>query len=232
MNLLNKIKFHVKEMKEKRSKKFIIYRLLTIINRRIPIPNEVYLKHMSFYDEIRLEKYLNPSNNLDAIDIGANYGLWTLRYTDNYKGVHSFEPNPNTFRLLKKNTRKLSNVELYCCALGEKNSVGDFLMHKSVGRNGFVIKRNDYIRTIKVPIKSLDSFGFKDVGLIKIDTEGFELPILMGSINTLEREKPQLFIEIHKKDQEIPIFNLLKELNYEYLVFKIRLDDQIIIITK
>ena len=230
MNVLSKLEVHVRDIKNSRSLRFAFYRFLHIINRRLSLPNHIFLGEMDLSDEIIFEDLLNPSEDLVVIDIGANFGLWTLRYSRNYKEVHAFEPNPYTFSVLKRNTRRCKNVKLHCCGLGDREGVADFFVHTRPGRDGFLKKRYDHKRTIRVPIKLLDDFNF-DADLIKIDTEGYELPILMGAKKTLERKKPQLYIEIHEKEQEKPIFKLLQEIGYKYSAFKIRNDAQIMIIT-
>ena len=108
--------------------------------------------------------------------------------------------------------------------------MADFFVHTRPGRDGFVKKCDDHKKTIRVPIKTLDDFDF-DADLIKIDTEGYELPILMGAKKTLENKKPQLYIEIHEKEQENPILNLLQEIGYKYSIYKIRNGTQLMIIT-
>ena len=49
---------------------------------------------------------------------------------------------------------------------------------------------------LSVPIRTLDSYGFENVGFIKIDVEGFELATLKGAARTLQTSRPKLLIEI------------------------------------
>jgi len=46
--------------------------------------------------------------------------------------------------------------------------------------------------TATVTIRSLDSINRTNVGVIKIDTEGYETPILAGAKNLIAKEKPRL----------------------------------------
>ena len=61
---------------------------------------------------------------------------------------------------------------------------------------------------IDVEVRTLDSFGFEDVGFIKIDVEGFEREVLMGGIQTILKSKPILYIE----DDRIPLRQALREM--------------------
>ena len=49
-----------------------------------------------------------------------------------------------------------------------------------------------------VPVQTLDSHHFENVGLIKIDTQGHELRVLRGGIETLEKNKPVVVFEINE----------------------------------
>ena len=48
-------------------------------------------------------------------------------------------------------------------------------------------------------IRTLDSFGFASVGLIKIDAEGHEEAVLKGAADTLSRWRPSLIVEIEER---------------------------------
>ena len=45
-------------------------------------------------------------------------------------------------------------------------------------------------------IRTLDSFGYKDVDYIKIDVEGFELQFLKGAAETIKENRPTINIEV------------------------------------
>jgi tRNA/tmRNA/rRNA uracil-C5-methylase (TrmA/RlmC/RlmD family) len=64
--------------------------------------------------------YVKNFNN--AIDIGANIGLHTVRFAQKFKSVFSFEPVTSVHECLKKNISKFNNVENYKVGLGENNT--------------------------------------------------------------------------------------------------------------
>ena len=55
------------------------------------------------------------------------------------------------------------------------------------------------VETVKVPMRTLDSYQLSNVGFIKIDVEGHEEAVLHGSSETLRREMPNLMIEIEDR---------------------------------
>lgn len=69
-----------------------------------------------------------------------------------------------------------------------------------------------------VEVKTLDSFNLNDVDLIKIDVEGHEKRVLVGSLDTISRCKPILLIEIEQRhiDYDInEIFSFIENLGYQ-----------------
>ena len=60
----------------------------------------------------------------------------------------------------------------------------------------------------------IDNNEFPRIDLIKIDVEGMEMEVLEGSIKSLKKHKPQLFIETIKSDKNM-IIQFLEKLNYK-----------------
>ena len=66
-------------------------------------------------------------------------------------------------------------------------------------------------------IKTLDSFEFDRVDIIKIDAEGYELPVLQGAKETILRNRPWVQIEGNKSGErygrtKLDIKNFLDDL--------------------
>ena len=137
--------------------------------------------------------------------------------------MHAFEPSPNPRRILRMKAEKFPNVYVYPYALGEKHYTAELNLHSSSMVDSLVKKSDDFWRQIKVTVKTLDSFNFENIGLIKIDTEGYEVPILLGAKETIQRNKPRLIIEVHKVNKSYQeelktTTEILKELNYHCLL--------------
>ena len=63
-----------------------------------------------------------------------------------------------------------------------------------------------------VLLRTLDSFSFDHVSLIKIDVEGHEYSVLQGAKATLANSKPALLIEIEQRHSVRPIAEVFREL--------------------
>ena len=70
---------------------------------------------------------------------------------------------------------------------------------------------------IIIPIKTIDSFNFNNVKLIKLDVEGYEFKALNGMINTLIKYCPKLIIETHTSELFKLCSDFLNKLNYKLI---------------
>lgn len=186
----------------------------------------------SFY-EIDLLEYVEKSSEKKqgvSIDIGANIGNHSV-----YFGlfcsevVVSFEPNPDLIPILKYNMNNNNiNSNIYNCGLGEKegiytltlpdehsNNIGGARLieaNKSTKKNIIVKKLDDVIKDIE---NHNPNYSFN---IIKIDVEGMEVPVLKGGRKTIEKYKPELFLEIQSEQQMNEIIEILYPLGYKRIV--------------
>ena len=221
MSLFKKAKIYIEDAAYFKSPRFMIYSLLHIINRRIPIFKILLLNDLSrIGSERHLEPYFLSKDNHCFVDVGANIGLWTIFMAKKGVEVHAFEPSPRPYLILRKNAEKYSHIHVYHCALGENNYITELNLHHASGHDSLLKSEEDLIGRIKINMRTLDSFSLQDIGLIKIDTEGYEVPILLGAKQSILRNKPRLIIEIHSpyKEQMGKIMKILKHLNYHWTI--------------
>jgi FkbM family methyltransferase len=83
------------------------------------------------------------------------------------------------------------NVNLYACALGAAESEVNMTTYAGNSGHSHVADNGE----IRAQMRTLDSFAFVDVDLIKIDVEGFEYHVLLGARKTLGRCKPTIIVE-------------------------------------
>lgn len=124
------------------------------------------------------------------IDCGANYGDMMLELSkyikfSNYYGV---EPSPSSFKILKKNIQN-KNSKLINKALGKKIDVLPFYISEEEADSS-IIKPKIFNEIINVPVITLENliseYNIKEVGLLKIEAEGYEPEILEGLGNSLK----------------------------------------------
>lgn len=149
-----------------------------------------------------------------AIDVGSNNACNAIHYAKRFHTVECFEPTPLAQQLWLNTVRdnQVENVVLYTTAVGECQKTTEICTHPFNGGHnhlsnadrprwtGKVWKpRNQKKRkhpTIPVQVKTIDSYCFEDVGFIKIDVEGYEKFVLEGALDTIQRCRPTLQLEI------------------------------------
>lgn len=125
-----------------------------------------------------------------AVDVGSHVGLWSFWMARDFETVHAFEPKPEHVQCWNVNMDGKTNAYLYETALGDEvKQVGLLTGPSSSGDTGVVL---DGYGT---PMRTLDSFAFPTVDLLKIDCEGFEVFVLEGARETILRCRPVVIVE-------------------------------------
>ena len=143
-----------------------------------------------------------------CLDIGSNIGQWTRPLSKKFESVVCFEPNPNFRECFEKNIQE-KNVLLWPYGLSDKE-------HKAKQDfNSTVLQQEDG----DIDCRTLDSFGLTNVDFVKIDVDGFEVPLLNGARETLSKNDPVINIEM-KRDKRTDIVvkceSILKDLGYKF----------------
>ncbi len=121
-----------------------------------------------------------------CVDIGAHVGLWSRWLVYRFFCVEAFEPVAEHAELFRRNVHK---GRLHQVALGDH--AGFVGMKSFPGDSG----RAHICGAGDIEMRTLDSYGFSDVDLIKIDVEGYELAVVRGAEQTLKRNQPIVIIE-------------------------------------
>ena len=133
------------------------------------------------------------------VDVGAHVGTWAQHFALKCKQVHAFEPQRSTYDRLLEGSRlaKLGNVICHDVALGGQGEVDLHVV--SVDGGGSTLRHRQELGAVlgveRVRCAQLDDFEFDNLGVIKIDAEGFEIDILRGAAKTLEKHRPTLLLE-------------------------------------
>jgi FkbM family methyltransferase len=154
-----------------------------------------------------IKKILAPTNPKLIFDIGANVGNYSKELLENTNAkIYSFEPVPDTYRLLKKALSMYNNRSIVeNKGVGSENKVLPIhynpkaLTHASFSED---VKKVSYVTNknkMNVEVVTLDSYCKKNlitaIDFIKIDVEGFEIEIFKGGLETFQKIQPK-FIQI------------------------------------
>ena len=168
----------------------------------------------------------------DAIDIGANKGVYAELLSRICKRVYAFEPNPKMYSVLKRSCAK--NVETFYMALSDKSGVAELRIpvrpsgYSNQGASLSTYKINESYASVEVKCSRLDELNLKNIGFIKIDVEGFELSVLRGAVETIKRELPIMLIEIEEAHTGMPIEEMIAEVEAYGYRCQILLNGQIV----
>ena len=142
-----------------------------------------------------LPDYIKP--NTLTIDVGGNSGYQTYFHA-NYNNVVTYEPVPELFKVLSENLRGLEKkVTLINKAVSEQSST--ITLHVDVQRLSMT-SRIPLVESTPIDVESvsLDDEEYDNVGFIKIDVEGFELDVLEGAKQTIDKWRPTMMVEVYQ----------------------------------
>lgn len=137
-----------------------------------------------------------------VVDVGANEGITLSVFATRFARVEAFEPNPGLTRRVEPALP--ANVRLHTVALSSAQGEAELRVPVDAGvlLEGWASLDRPQIgdestwRVVRVPTRTLDSFGLDEVDLIKIDVEGHELSVLAGARDTILRHRPWLIVEV------------------------------------
>jgi FkbM family methyltransferase len=182
------------------------------INIKDPIDKTIFYKNAYEEKQINfLSEWIKKNQPNIFIDIGANFGVYSLRISKLFQmlKVIAFEPVLTTFKKLKMNI-KINNlgkrIKIYNVGLSNSNGLKKMI----------ALKRRNYIQSggfsFNVPRRKLNDEDViqchksmkgdevlkfkKEKIVVKIDVEGYENKVLLGIKNLLNNNKILLQIEI------------------------------------
>lgn len=140
-------------------------------------------------DEERFLRKLKLGPRSLILDVGANEGQWATIARKSFPDaiIHSFEPNPVTFNRLKSKNLgiavpmgcadKLGTLTLYDSSPDAGSGLASFVPGVIAGAE------------IQAQVTTLDDYcrDLGDIGLLKIDVEGYEAKVLAGGQEMLKR---------------------------------------------
>lgn len=160
-----------------------------------------------------------------AIDVGGHVGLYSSAMLDVFENVSAFEPSILNAKCFAANAPR---AKLYPYGLGEQDKVVDLhIADDNSGNNSIVESFGD--KKIPIQIKTLDSFNFNNIDLIKIDVQGYEEQVILGARKTLIDNHPIIIAElITHKDSPPNQVALDLLINYGYKTLMIMGKDYIL----
>jgi len=131
------------------------------------------------------------------VEVGANIGIDTIALAQKFPKakIIAIEPCDKYRKILEMNVKGL-NVEIYDYFLSSQNNEVELNINSSSATVVENISSSfPTLEKQKVKSKKLDDLDLK-FDLLKIDTDGWDEMVIRGGINSILKQKPQLFAEL------------------------------------
>lgn len=158
---------------------------------------ELPLNHDIAHLDSALALHAQAGGNFNcALDGGAHQGIWTRRMLQMFHEVVAIEPMPQNFKELPHDHKDLKAIN---AALGNHTggvwllpgpeNTGQYHIDPEITQAG-----QDTPET--TPLIAIDNLAL-DVDFLKLDVEGYEIYAIHGALETIERCRPSILVEIN-----------------------------------
>jgi FkbM family methyltransferase len=144
------------------------------------------------------------------VDGGANIGFFTVPVAHRTQGrgtrIVSFEPQRQLFQALGGSLaiNGYRHVYLHNCGLGADLGIAELpAVDYSIAQDFGTVQLTDettvtedgWMNDRVVDVTSIDAMSLPRLDFFKLDVEGYEVPALVGALNTLQRHRPWIWVE-------------------------------------
>jgi FkbM family methyltransferase len=182
-------------------------------------------------------QYCANGGSVDTLfDVGANLGQTAFAVAEFFPNcrVYCFEPVPSTFDELKLRTKTFPKIVPVRSALADRQGSLSMLA-QPLSLTNRVMQPPDFaenkLQMVEVRVDTVDAFckenSIQRIGLLKIDTEGYELKVLAGARRMLSTGAVDYILaecDFLPRPSEphgyfADIFNHLREFNFNVVAF-------------
>ena len=151
-----------------------------------------------------VQRKMVSRDDATIFDVGAHFGAVSKIYQSLFPSatLHAFEPSPEAFDLLQRNSDGDQRHHAHRIALSDNNGIAEFsLNHASATNSLLPTDKNapenwkSFVETenrVAVPTQTLDSFckqhHLDRVDILKLDVQGAEGKVLAGASDLFQRQ--------------------------------------------
>lgn len=213
--------------KEELQKRSEISDYINNIKKKIKLPVNHYGPSVFYYHcglKFLPKNLIKDLIEMDIVDGGAFVGDSAIIFERYYQPnkIYAFEPELKNYNLMLKTIE----MNLLKKNIPIRKGLSDKeinLKIKSIGALSYISNKGKD----NIEVTTIDNFVFKNglnIGLIKMDIEGYELNALMGAKETIKKFKPILLIAIyHNGKQFFETIKLIKKIypRYKFIIRKL-----------
>jgi FkbM family methyltransferase len=150
-----------------------------------------------------------------VVDIGANVGAASVYFSLCYPRarVLAFEPSPAAFSLLSRNAQEWGRIEPFNVALSDRDGRADLFGGASDSVESSLVRTaqsggQSATTEVRDAAAMLRELGVEAMDVLKVDTEGWEVPILR-SLSPLLPRAGVIYVEFHDAADRLEIDRIL-----------------------
>lgn len=155
-----------------------------------------------------MNQFQKPMNTV--IQAGGNCGMYPKLLSKMFKNVYTFEPDPLNFFTLGLNCSE-PNIYKIQGAVGAEPGFVSMIHRTFINVGMHQVKQEE---SSVIPLFTLDSLPFKDVDLLWLDIEEYEINAFKGAVKTINNNQPVILCE-NPIDSIIQFLD--EECGYEHL---------------
>lgn len=168
--------------------------------------SQAHRRARSCFGELEILEFLRDQrpDHKTIIDVGCHVGNHS-RYFQSFlkhNSIIGFDAARNAGMYYCRNVPGAIFYNVPVGRSGEEIELYGDIINSRFGQAG-VVQGNQILRPEARLVKtnSLDEFAFRDVTMIKIDVEGWELAVLEGAMQTINSQKPILLFEVFRDNR-------------------------------
>jgi FkbM family methyltransferase len=180
--------------------------LLAVLPAKYELPVRFAYAKLSSHLEHELYVVAPCLRNGDVvIDVGANVGLYSFALARRGASIHAFEPVHACRRVIEA----YGNPRIHVHAEALSDRAGQMAMKIPVWHGNAETALATLVPASRgepaghsyecVQVRTLDSYGFTKVDLLKIDVEGHEREVIRGARSLIESCRPAVLVEIEQR---------------------------------
>ena len=178
---------------------------------------ENLLRAVLYGKEYQLPNLPLRLHDAPVFDVGANLGMFSIAVRRQFPDapIHAVEPSKQNLAILRHNLSKIKQVQIHPYCLGDRDETTTLHLGRAI--SGLAdslysnrLSSNDMVEVDVLDAKRLfESHVRGELAILKLDTEGHEIPILTRLSNEFPRIVA-IMMEYHSEHDRRAIDDLLK----------------------
>ncbi|MCF8276020.1 MAG: FkbM family methyltransferase [Flavobacteriales bacterium] len=172
--------------------------------------------------------YALCEHSKNIVDIGANTGVYSIvaKSANPNSNLAAFEPIDRIFSKLEANIL-LNGMNVTMEKMAASNSNGSTIIYDLPAEHHYhaslvkeEVEHHEGIRAVEVEVIRLDDYlvrkNWSSLDLVKIDVEGFEIEVIEGMKDALQRWQPSILIELKDAERAAKMEAMVASLGYRF----------------